>query len=310
MNLSLNLLLILNDVCPEYPGNALWPDGGDKWHAWDWHVLSLCIPGFILCIVFFFLGIKFRNNRKVANTILFCTGLFLALAETYKQISYNMIRGFSIFNGYAWDVFPWQLCSIPMFIALIIPFVKNNNRRDVLIAFMAVFGMIGGFAALFVNQNGLFSWGDVGIYIHTIVWHLVLMMLGFFSIGYLSIGQGKYKRNLRVVGYTYIMVLGFSLIAQGINFFIPTLLGVDDCRAINTNMWYISMWYPSNVFVLKDIWMLSPGIHGYGWILAYSIYMVALGLADLLIISIYYWVYRLFSWLHFKRKVRRLEMNN
>ncbi len=287
---------------------GFFPDYGEKWHAWDWHVQVLAIPGFLLCVFFFIIGIKFRNNKKAANLILFFMGLFLALFETYKQICYNYMRGFNVINGYAWDVFPWQICSIPMYIALIMPFIKNDKRRDVLIAFMAVFGMIGGFAALFFNQENLFSWGDVGIYVHTIVWHLVLMMLGFFSIGYLSIGKGSYLRNINIWSYTYLLLIIFSVVAEGINFIIPLIYGEKSAAAMNTNMWYFSMWYPSPVFVLSNLWNLSPGINGWGWIVAYFVYLFALGLADFIIINIYYFTYKFFSYLKFKRKIRRLEI--
>ncbi len=299
---------VLN-TCPEYPDRALWPDNGVPWKAWDSHVLSLCIPGFVLCFVFLALGIKFRHNKKVQNIILFLTGLFLITFELYKQISFNRIRGFNIGNGYAWTIFPWQICSIPMFIAIFMPLIKKDYLRNILIAYMGVYAMIGGFVALFINQEGLFSWHDIGIYIHTITWHLVLMMLGFFSIGILSIGKGKYTRNLKVVLITYGMILIFSVIAQLINFFVPYIYGVDDCRAYDTNMWYISMWYPTCVFILKDIQALSPGINGYGWGLAYFLYMIGLGLADIIVILIYFGIYRCFSKLKFILKVKRLNMN-
>lgn len=301
-------LLNILATCPDrIPG--LWPDNGNRWEAWDWHVQVLVIPGFILCIFFFLLGIRLRYKEKATNMIVFSLGLFLALAEVYKQISYNMIRGFNILNGYAWDIFPFQLCSIPMFISLIIPLLKNPKTRDVCFAFMGVFGMMGGFAALFINQGNLFSWGDVGIYIHTIVWHLVLMMLGFFSIGYLRIGQGSYTRNLRVFLITYLMFFSFTLVAQAINLFVPLIYGVDSCAAQYTNMFYIGMFYNSGVPILKNIWDISPGITGYGWIICYLLYLVALGLADFIIINIYFGVYKLFSRQKFKRKVRRLELN-
>lgn len=310
MNLA---FLKVATFCPEYPG--LWPDNGDKWMAWDWHVLSLAIPGFILCLFFFWLGIKLRNHERGANLTLFLFGLFLALAEIYKQISYNIIRGFlapdfSSLTGYAWEIFPWQLCSIPMLISLFMPLIKSEKKRNVLIAFMAVFGMMGGFAALFIGQQNLFWWKDIGIYIHTIVWHLVLMMLGFFSIGYLSIGKGTYTRNVRVWAYTYLLFIIFSGVAQFINFIIPNIYGIDSCQAQNTNMWYISMYYNSTVVILKDIWNLSPGPRGFGWIISYILYLLGLGLADYIILSIYYFVYRLFIKLKFVHKVKKLEMSD
>ena len=61
--------------------------------------------------------------------------------------------------------------------------------------------------------------------------------------------------------------------------------------------------------ILKDIQAISPGINGYGWILAYVLYMIGLFLGDLLVISIYFGIYKLSSYILFKRKARRLEMN-
>jgi len=134
-------------------------------------------------------------------------------------------------------------------------------------------------------------------------------MLGFFSIGYLSIGKGNYKRNISVWAYTYLLLFLFSIVAQAINYLVPTILGVDNCMSVNTNMWYISMFYNSTVFFIKDIWNLSPGINGYGWILAYVLYLIGLGLADFIVINIYYGTYKLFARLRYRRKAKKLMMN-
>ena len=98
------------------------------------------------------------------------------------------------------------------------------------------------------------------------------------------------------------------MVAEGINFIIPLIYGEKSAAAMNTNMWYFSMWYPSPVFVLSNLWNLSPGINGWGWIVAYFVYLFALGLADFIIINIYYFTYKFFSYLKFKRKIRRLEI--
>src|SRR5574344_34970 len=177
-----------------FPG--FFPDNGIPWRAWDAHVLSITIPGFILCIFFLVLGIRFRNNKKAANITVFCLGLLLLSTELYKQICRNMMRGMQ-FGEYAFEIFPWQICSIPMFISLLMPLFRRRGR-DTLFMFMGVYSMMGGFFALFANQQGLFGWGDVGIYVQTILWHVVLLWLGFFSLGYLSIGKYGYKRNMRV----------------------------------------------------------------------------------------------------------------
>ena len=54
---------VLN-TCPEYPDRALWPDNGVPWKAWDSHVLSLCILGFVLCFVFWRLELNLGIIKK------------------------------------------------------------------------------------------------------------------------------------------------------------------------------------------------------------------------------------------------------
>lgn len=304
----LNFLLDSCETCPRYPG--YWPDKGNAWHAWDSHVLALVIPGLILCVFFFSLGIKLRYKIKKANLVYFLLGLFLLIFEIYKQFTYNKIRGFDHFNGYAFEIFPFQLCSIPMFIALIMPFIKVGNKRDTLIAFVGVYATIGGTVTIFYNQKALFWWSDIGIYIHTITWHLVLMMLGLFSITYLKIGKGHFLRNLKIYFNTLVIFISFTLIAQFINFIVPFVLGRCDCMAFNANMFYISMYYPSTIWPLKQLWELSPGPLGYGWVLAYLVYLLALTIFSFLVMIIYYILYRLFSKFKFKYRVSHLKIQN
>ena len=57
---------------------------------------------------------------RAVDRILFCCGLFLSASELYKQLFlYYMINQ----GRYDWWYFPFQLCSLPMYFCLLLPFL-------------------------------------------------------------------------------------------------------------------------------------------------------------------------------------------
>ena len=59
-----------------------------------------------------------RVSDRTAGAILFGLGLLLITSEVFKQL-------FNFFvledNRYCWGEFPFQLCSVPMYLCLIVP---------------------------------------------------------------------------------------------------------------------------------------------------------------------------------------------
>ena len=71
-----------------------------------------------------------RTQTKTApesylRRVLFFCGVILALMELYKQAFLYFIE----FDGrYDWWYFPFQLCSIPMYLCLAVPFLRSDGR--------------------------------------------------------------------------------------------------------------------------------------------------------------------------------------
>lgn len=87
--------------------------------------LVLTVLGVSLSI---FLARKFSFPERKAgpDTILFLCGLFLGLTELYKQgFIYYIENG----RTYDWWYFPFQLCSVPMYLGLFIPMVPARIRN-------------------------------------------------------------------------------------------------------------------------------------------------------------------------------------
>ncbi|MCC8060127.1 MAG: YwaF family protein [Clostridiales bacterium] len=107
--------------------------------------------------------------------ILFACGLILLGCEIYKQLFLYFI----LFDRqYDWWYFPFQLCSLPMYLCLILPFVHRNTVRRVICTFIQDFGILGGIAAILVPDG--FRHLHWSLTLHGYAWHLILILAGLF----------------------------------------------------------------------------------------------------------------------------------
>ena len=94
---------------------------------------------------------KMAGKRKTAaswDPLLFFCGLLLAISEIYKQLFlYEIVNG----GRYDWWYFPFQLCSIPMYLCLLLPLLSFSGLQSLRLAvytFLQDFGLLGGVMAL------------------------------------------------------------------------------------------------------------------------------------------------------------------
>ena len=85
-----------------------------------------------------FLGRRGNGCQKKAIRILFVCGMLLALMEAYKQCFLYYLNGFR----YNWWYFPFQLCSTPMYLCLLLPLAKKESTRTILASFLQDFGLL------------------------------------------------------------------------------------------------------------------------------------------------------------------------
>ena len=116
-----------------------------------------------------------RVSDKTAGAILFGLGLLLITSEVFKQL-------FNFFvledNRYCWGEFPFQLCSVPMYLCLIVPWLKPGRLQRAMYSFMVLYNLLGG-AISFAEPSGLLldHWF---LTIHALVWHMLLVFIGLF----------------------------------------------------------------------------------------------------------------------------------
>ena len=135
------------------------------------HIISLIIS-FIVCILAFIFAKK-RSDKKDA-IVVFVVSLFLCSTEVWKQVTRIVAN-----NGkYPFSIFPFQLCSIPMFLGLIPIFLKEGKVKDTIYKYITLTGILGGVTMLLVPMVIFTSY--IYFTIHSIVWHLALTSQGIY----------------------------------------------------------------------------------------------------------------------------------
>lgn len=181
-----------------------------------------------------FFGLKGFDKRKV----LFVTGIILAVSEIIKAPYLYFLYG-----SYPWSDFPFQLCSIPMYLCIIHYFWPKTFLEH----FTMVYSIIGA-AASFCVPAAVFS-PYLMLTAHSLFWHGGLFFLGVFLI------IRQKKEDLAIKNYipVGILYLGLSVIAVILN---AVLFETSGGRA---NMFFLGPGFP-DMFILNDIYYSA------GWI--------------------------------------------
>ena len=239
---------------------------------------------FLLFLIFiyplmFYLGRKARTNDKIRDYFTMTMGLILISTEIYKQILFAYHYNFE--GDYHWSLFPFQLCSIPMYTSAIMPLARNEKLRKSLFSFMALYGMLGGLSVT-LYQSSVLTREDYSLDYQSIIWHFALIALGIYSATYLNIGSLSFKKSLKLYQYGTFAFLGFLILAEIINLLIVLNHGYNEFT-VGGNMFYISMF----MFNL-DIPVLSTITSTCGWYVGFIGYTFVLMLGAFVIFSAYY----------------------
>ncbi|MCB7317215.1 TMEM164 family acyltransferase [Lacrimispora sp. 210928-DFI.3.58] len=193
------------------------------------------------------LAYRLSRSRRYAPDIhapLFLCGLILAASEAYKQGFLYTVCG----NGhYDWWYFPFQLCSIPMYLCLLLPLLKKRNMQKLLTVFYTFiqdFGLLGGIMAL-AEPSGLMHpyWT---LTLHGFLWHFILIFIGLTCA---LTGNGK--KGIRDFLDTIPLFLFCCAAATCIN--------ILSHPYGNADMFYISPYYPNGQVIFHQI-ALTIGI--------------------------------------------------
>lgn len=167
--------------------------------------LSFMIIGFFLC---FFVAFLLRKLSDRANRILiFSIGVFLLVTEVYKQLLYKLV--ICPDDLYHWGAFPFHLCSIPLYLCLIVPFLKKGRLQQTMYDFLMTYNLLSGFIAFFEPSGLLHEY--VTMTAHSLIWHMLLVFLGAYVAFSRRGGIEKSSFKRATVMWLVLCVMAFAI---------------------------------------------------------------------------------------------------
>lgn len=210
--------------------------------------IALIIVGLSLCIALAYLCRRF-DDKKNKILLLSFAGVLIA-SEIFKQ---TFLYFTAEVHAVSWGEFPFQMCSMPMYLCPIAVFCKNERVKRALYGFMMCFNLLGGFAGVF-EPSGVFL-EQVPLTVHAVAWHYSLVFLGFYIV--FSHRAGKTVQDY----FDIVKLFGFLCF---IAFFINTLLGIT--TGADVNMFFVGP-APTTIIVFNTIALK------YGWVASTLLYM-------------------------------------
>ena len=111
-----------------------------------------------------------------SDILFFLCGVIMSVSEIWKQLTLTFVLGGGSYN---WWYFPFQLCSIPMYLLLLYPWLRGERPRRILLAFLMSYTLLGGIA-VFADTSGL-HYPLTALTVHSYLWHILLILVGILS---------------------------------------------------------------------------------------------------------------------------------
>lgn len=221
----------------------IWP--GDGVYSYHWfHIMWLVLMVIGCFASSYFLGRK--HNKKIDDRFIFIIGTMLILIEIYKQVFYTLDAGY-----FQWYAFPFQFCSVPMYVAFVAPLIKNEKIKEYMYKFLASFGLLAGIAVM-IYPDSCFATKYITILIHTMLWHSSMVVMGV----YLIVARGYGKNLLKEItpgAIIFSIIVTFALIANIIAYKVYFGDPIKNIHNEKFFLLYISPYYETPFPILCDI---------------------------------------------------------
>lgn len=232
----------------------------------------------LVCIFLTILSIFLLRNKKSEKSlkaVLGTYGIIALILEVLKNISWsaNLDSGIITWD-YQWYIFPFQLCSLPIYISLICFFTNNKKVHNYLLPFLAYVTILGGIATILLPDSCFTN--EILININTMWIHCASLVLSFYLM--LS---GHVKPNLTSIKNAISVFIWCILIASLLNYFVykSNILNGE-----TFNMFFISPYFNSTLPLFSDIQPKLP------YMIFLLIYFLIVTLGSLIIYGINYLV--------------------
>ena len=199
------------------------------------HWLMLCGIGAASTV--FYLVVRKQEERKLLR-LLFVLGIGMLFAEAWKQ--WFVVRYVYRGTPSMW-FFPWQLCSIAMYVSTLAPFWKGR-AQDASLVFLCTFSVVGAVFALLFPEDMMRD--QILLFCHSFLYHTLMLFEAILSLCIL-------KRRAHVPFLpALVLFFGTAAVAEVVNVCSHLLIRDIRCEA---NMFYITPFYPSTQPVFSEI---------------------------------------------------------
>lgn len=142
---------------------------------WGWfHILWLLLTvgvTVLLCMLYK------RGKIKNPVSVVFYTALIVIVLEIYKQIQYSFSYDGGVEFDFQWYAFPWQFCSMPMYVGLLAGLTRGK-LQNALLSFLATFAVFAG-TCVMIYPGDVYT-SSVWINIQSMVCHASMIVIGVF----------------------------------------------------------------------------------------------------------------------------------
>lgn len=198
-----------------------------------YHICCLILLVAICFLVFKFM--KGASDKKI-RIFLITISIVLIVLEIIKQLIFSFnYDGVKVNWHYNWGSFPFQFCSVPMYVALIAGILKDGKVRDALYAFLGTYTLFAGMAVMIYPATVFMDY--IAINIHTVVHHGAMVVI---AVGMLSSGRCKTENK------TILKALPVFLTLTTVAFF-ANIIFYKSGNTEYFNLFYISPYYRSEI---------------------------------------------------------------
>lgn len=205
-------------------------------YSW-FHILCLIITILIIC----FLIYKKYPTKKVLLTM----SIIMLIFEVYKQLSFSYTDGVW---DYPWYIFPFQFCSVPMYVAFIASLTSNKKIENLSYCFLSTYGLTAGIAVMLYPITVFVS--ETLINIQTMVHHGFMVVMGSYLI--LNHDVELNFKTLLNGAKVFVVLVVIALTADIITYYIGLDSGLE--------LFYISPFHTSILPVFSIIYEHVPYI--------------------------------------------------
>ena len=213
---------------------------------------------------------RYRNcSRDKIRRVVFAVAVIVAVLEVYKQIVFSLHSSDTgVYFDYQWYSFPWQFCSIPMYVGLLTRVFRKGKIHDALCAFLATYAVFAGVCVMFYPTDVFIDL--VGINIQTMVCHGSMIVIGVWLLvsGYVKPEKDSFWGAAAV----FVVAVGLALLLNE-GAWHTGIIGDE-----TFNMFFISRHMEPSL----PVYLLVQQVVPYPWCLV--IYVAAFSLAAYIIL--------------------------